>query len=209
MAEDSAGRLRSWFPGNSLDSEAARLLNGSEQLVVELVVVFIGRNVNPIETGKDGKGGGIFFKALISKNFKLLMSGVEELRGSLPGVGLGQVVGTGVDLVDGEEPRSSSTCGNRAIFESFICHGHGGCAGCVKAATLFFFYVYILSVLFCSVLMCVPVLKQKKKEKYKKRRVIIIIIANLLPSKTLYVVFWIGKCWGKKTLQTSISASDN
>lgn len=37
---------------DSLNSEAARLFDGSEQLVVQFVIVLVGRNVNPIETGK-------------------------------------------------------------------------------------------------------------------------------------------------------------
>lgn len=60
---------------DSLNSEAARLFDGSEQLVVQFVIVLVGRNVNPIETG----------------------------------VGFGQVVGAGINLVDGKEPRPSST----------------------------------------------------------------------------------------------------
>lgn len=45
------------FPGSdiispSLHSKAARLLDGSEQLVVEFVVVLVGRNVDPIEAGE-------------------------------------------------------------------------------------------------------------------------------------------------------------
>lgn len=61
--------------GDSLYSEAARLLDGSEQLVVQLVVALIGRNVNPVEAG----------------------------------VGFGQVVCAGVNLVNGEESGASST----------------------------------------------------------------------------------------------------
>lgn len=38
--------------GDSLYSKAARLLDGSEQLVVQLVVALIGRNVNPVEAGR-------------------------------------------------------------------------------------------------------------------------------------------------------------
>lgn len=35
---------------DSLHGEATRLLDGSEQLVVQLVVVLVGRNVDPVET---------------------------------------------------------------------------------------------------------------------------------------------------------------
>lgn len=61
-----------WY---SLYSKATCFFNGSEQLVVKFVVVLIGRNVNPIETG----------------------------------VGFGQVVGAGINLVDGKKPWASST----------------------------------------------------------------------------------------------------
>lgn len=38
--------------GASLNSKTARLLNGSEQLVVQFVIVLIGRNVDAIKTRK-------------------------------------------------------------------------------------------------------------------------------------------------------------
>lgn len=38
--------------GNSLYSKTACLLDGSEQLVVKFVIVLVGRNVDPIKTGK-------------------------------------------------------------------------------------------------------------------------------------------------------------
>lgn len=47
---------------DSLYSEAARLLDGSEQLVVQFVVVLVGRNVNPIEARKtEGRDFKIMF----------------------------------------------------------------------------------------------------------------------------------------------------
>lgn len=46
-----AGRV-----GDSLYSEAARLLDGGEQLVVQFVVVLVGRNVNPVKTGGGEEG---------------------------------------------------------------------------------------------------------------------------------------------------------
>lgn len=59
----------------SLHSKATRLLDSSEQLVIQLVIVLVGRNVDPVEAG----------------------------------VGFGQVVGVGIDLVDGEESWACST----------------------------------------------------------------------------------------------------
>lgn len=50
-----AGRV-----GDSLYSEAARLLDGGEQLVVQFVVVLVGRNVNPVKTGGGAKRGTDF-----------------------------------------------------------------------------------------------------------------------------------------------------
>lgn len=44
--------LSSACTSDSLHSKAARLLDGREQLVVQFVVVLVGRNVDPIETGK-------------------------------------------------------------------------------------------------------------------------------------------------------------
>lgn len=56
MFDDSVGLLlvdanlhMLWY---SLYSKATRFFNGSEQLVIKFVVVLIGRNVNPIETGR-------------------------------------------------------------------------------------------------------------------------------------------------------------
>lgn len=45
---------------DSLYSKAARLLDGSEQLVVQFVIVLVGRNVNPIEAGKTEEGESRF-----------------------------------------------------------------------------------------------------------------------------------------------------
>lgn len=67
--------LSSACTSDSLHSETTRLLDGSEQLVVQFVIVLVRRNVNPIEAG----------------------------------VGFGQVVGAGINLVDGKEPWASST----------------------------------------------------------------------------------------------------
>lgn len=50
MLWSSASRVH-----DSLYSKAARLLDGSEQLVVQFVVVLVGRNVDPIETGEEKK----------------------------------------------------------------------------------------------------------------------------------------------------------
>lgn len=44
---------------DSLYSKAARLLDGSEQLVVQFVIMLVGRNVDPIKTGNTG-GESIF-----------------------------------------------------------------------------------------------------------------------------------------------------
>lgn len=41
--------------GDSLDGKATRLLDGSEQLVVQFVVVLVRRNVDPVETGEKQK----------------------------------------------------------------------------------------------------------------------------------------------------------
>lgn len=53
------------------------------------------------------------------KSFKTLTSAIQpvdkRLIYFLPGVGLGQVVGTGIDQVDGEESRSSSTYADRCF----------------------------------------------------------------------------------------------
>lgn len=39
-------------PDVSLHSEAARFLDGSEQLVIQFVIALVGRNVNPVKTAK-------------------------------------------------------------------------------------------------------------------------------------------------------------
>lgn len=44
-----------WGARDSLYSEAARLLDGRQQLVVQFVVELVGRNVDPIETKREEK----------------------------------------------------------------------------------------------------------------------------------------------------------
>lgn len=112
----------------SLYGKAAGLLDGSEQLVVQLVIVLVGRNVNPIETVEEG-GENLqswFMTDYLIRDAAVYIQTTGDKRGFLhcfdnemkmtvpsPGVGFGKVVGVGINLVDGEEPRASSSWNNR------------------------------------------------------------------------------------------------
>lgn len=92
----------------SFHSEATGLLDRCQQLIVQLVVALVGRNVDPIEAGRKQKERSWSYERLKSTRHTHVCVCVCGL--CTPGVGFGQIVGVGIDLVNGEESGSSSTC---------------------------------------------------------------------------------------------------
>lgn len=67
--------------------------------------------------------------------YQLLTPPCEQSENvSSPGVGFGQVVGAGIDLVDGKEPGASSTCTNEGDWFS-----KSGPHRCEETVCLFYF----------------------------------------------------------------------
>lgn len=101
----------------SFHCEATGLLDRSQQLVVQLVVALVGRNVNPIEAGEKIKSSHEqSCERLKGTDFclcdRISACCVRVCRGTwhTPGMGFGQIVGVSIDLMNGEESGSRSAC---------------------------------------------------------------------------------------------------